>query len=277
MIMKNVLVAMDFSDESVNALNYAMSSCANANIHVLHITQGVLQETHPVGQPSAMTKEMLIQDEVVVFIKKALSLETIPDVMKIHIVDGEPVSALKKYVEHHNINVVYIGSREKYDAIDRWIGTTTLGVVKTSNLPVYVIPPGVVYDHYNKVLVASDSHVAHTEHLQNLKAWNELYNAYIKFLHVQTGDQDDYTEESQRIVTEMYEKAEPNFGFEVEVVKRSNVTKAVLDSADQFDTDLLMVISVKQSFIESLLFESTTKDLILQSKLPMLFIPNNAQ
>ena len=272
--MKNILVAVDLSETSLNLLRYVRNAHTDDNVSILHVTQGMLAFESPEVDPAVMSKEKVIEKEVRNYILDGLNLQTFSNRIRLTVEPGEPVATIKKYATNYPFDAIYIGSRDNYDALDRWIGTTTLGVVKTATIPVYVIPPQAHYQGYEKVLVASDAHIAQAAHLQHIKTWNQTHRAYMKFVHVREHPSDHFAEEGQRIVQEMYEKEEPDFGFEVDLISGENIAKTLLDARASLEADLMIVISAKQSFLQSLIFESTSKDLILQSTSPILFIPS---
>jgi hypothetical protein len=94
----------------------------------------------------------------------------------------------------------------------------------------------------------------------------------VKFLHIHTGDSDYDIGGSELIINELVAENDPSFGFELAVIQDKNITQSILSSAYNFKADLLIVIPENQSFIHSLLFKSLSKELILQSAIPVLFV-----
>ena len=81
-----------------------------------------------------------------------------------------------------------------------------------------------------------------------------------------------YNEEAEKIVKELYEKENVDFGFEIATVNSRNIGDSLLASAYNYQADLMIVIAENQNFMQSLLFKSLSKELVLKSSIPVLFL-----
>lgn len=269
--MKNVIIPMDFTDVSNNALKYAFESNRDAIFHIVHVTYGV--------NPNEITylKEGTTGDSVLGdalrSISRSLNKTSIPeDNIKVTILRGEVIPCLRKYISDHSIDAIVMGTRDKYNLLDKWFGTVSLALVKTLDIPVLLVPPHSKFGGFKKVLVASDAHLENRESLDEILSWNRQHNAFIKFLHVKRSFSEDYQEKSDQLVESIFEKDKPEFGFEIVSVSNKDITQTLLASAYNLGADLIISISDDQSFINSLLFKSVSKELILKSRIPLLIL-----
>ena len=91
-------------------------------------------------------------------------------------------------------------------------------------------------------------------------------------MHIQQNDNDDFEDESDIIVNELLKDGTPSFGFEVSRLKSIEVSDSLLSSAYNFHADLMIIIPDNQDFMSALLFRSITKEMVLKSDIPILFI-----
>ena len=65
-------------------------------------------------------------------------------------------------------------------------------------------------------------------------------------------------------------KIKYKYGFEV--IEANDISKSILSVAYNKHSDIIAISPHHQNFIETLLFKSVSKDLILDSKMPLLFV-----
>lgn len=270
-----ILVPVDFSHVSANAFKYALQLASGNELVIVHVTSQVESLGDKPSTSSMETFESQLIKSLKSYLLKRLRKEDWPNNVSITILSGEPVQEINKFTENNAFDYVVIGTRDNFSLVDRWIGTVSLGLVKTLKMPVYLIPKQSTFNRFDKIVVASDAQLIHEGIIDSIKSWNEPYQAYVKFLHVQENLGDDYEKESMTIIRSLFEKSDPKFGFEIVNMKGQHVKTTLLASAYNFKADLLIAIASHQSFIESLLFSSMSKELIEEARIPLLFFHIN--
>jgi nucleotide-binding universal stress UspA family protein len=205
-------------------------------------------------------------------VKDVIGRENLPESISFRIVPGEAVSVITNMAKTFKPNYIFMGTRDKYDLMDRWIGTVSLGVVKSCNYPTYLIPKHSKYDSINKALVATDSHMKNPKLIHWLKIWNKKYNSFIKFLYVQRSEKRELEAISEGIISNLFEEDDVEFSFEIENVKSKDLVEALLAQAYNLGADLIIAAPDRQSLVQSILYKSVSKELILKSKIPLLFL-----
>jgi len=271
--MRKILIPFDFTEVALNAVQYAIDfSDDKDELHIVHVHSGLISIQSPLMLKAGNDYIESIKNEIKATIVSNLQLEKLADNMTIVATNGDPVHAISKYARNHVIDIAIIGTRDKYDIFDRWIGTISLGLVKSLYIPVYLVPRLAKFNGYDKVTVASDHHLAKKAVLHQIKTWNDEHNAFIKFIHVSDKINSQYSEEANKIVTELYEKENVDFGFEISTISSRNISDSLLAGAYNNQSDILIVIAENHNFMHSLLFKSLSKELILKSSIPVLFL-----
>ena len=265
---KNILVLVDFTAVSVNALTYAAQQFVNDRITVVHVIQGLMDLDNGLAIQGNTTSIESWENQLKSFIDSNIS--SLPESIEPKILVGQVVPMVRKYVEDHDVDAVVMGTRDKYDLFDRWIGTISLGVVKTLDVPVYLIPKYAEYKKYQKIMVASDYRFEDDDAVELIKDWNTKYQAFTKFLHVSKKPIEEnpvYEKISTAIVD-----SDLDFPHEISLVQDKNISESLLASAYNFGAELLVVLAENHSFVHSMIFNNLSKELILKSTIPMLFL-----
>ncbi|NNE14702.1 MAG: universal stress protein [Saprospiraceae bacterium] len=260
---KKIAITFDFSTVSKNAVQYALESSEDIDIlEIIHVDNSLVN-----SNDEETLKEKIKND-----LCEYLSEESLPNNISIHVLHGNIINTLSKYIKEKLYDYVIVGSRDKYNILERWIGTVSLGLVKTLDVPILLIPRFSKYNKYKKVVVASDHHLNHKALLYQIRIWNKPYNAFIKFVHVKESNNDNYDNESKTIVKELFENDPVSFGFEVSTLKSKNISESLLSNAYNAQADAMIIISKNSSFMNALLFKSISKEMIEKSSIPVLFL-----
>lgn len=269
-----ILIPVDFSKVSANTIRFAWDACANKDqITILHVSQGVLSsaEYYNPGLGN-LNLEPVLKNKLKELIKSALSLENIPPNFETEVLIGDAVSEIQYFAEKNNFDEIYVGSRDKSDLIDKWIGTISLGVVKTNKVPVYLIPINCSYDGFKKVMVATDKKLQDPSILSTISSWNKEHRAFMSFLQVYNASEEKEDSTTEEIVRAFYEKQEVDFGFEIRSMGSSDISGSLLEQAYSEAADLMIAVPENHGFFHTLMFRSISKDLVLKSKIPVLFL-----
>jgi len=275
-MMKKILVPMDFTDVSVNALRYALQAFPESDISVLHVRVGAFYANAPIPVTPGDIQEIYWTEALHKFILKELKVDEFPSRVSIYTRYGKIISEIIKFSNDNKVEALVMGTRDKYNYFNQWFGTVSIGAVKKIDLPIYLIPKYASFQTIKNVMIASDDQLTDPSLIQKIKTWNKDYNAFVKFLHIQRTENESFRDESKTIVKELFEKNDPEFSFEISILKDQDISHSLLASAYDLKADLLLVIPEDQNFMETLLFQSISKDLILQSDIPLLFLKNKS-
>ncbi len=268
--MKKILVPVDFSYVSENALEYAIKSNPDAHIVVMHVFNGLFSQQNRYLK-SWTTKSQAIYEQLVRMIKDVSTSRDWNKNISIEVREGDVLKHIKKVISEFDIDEIYMGTRDKHDIIDKLLGTITLSVVKSVHIPVYVIPRRAAYTQYNGVMVAIDNEQDFQLVAKKMKEWNKTHRSFIKFQNVNNDDTFNLRQTESLVYQLLSDNPHPS-PFEVSVVSKGQVSQSLLEIAQDDALDLLVLFSKKESFYNSIFFKSLSKELILNTELPLLFL-----
>jgi nucleotide-binding universal stress UspA family protein len=273
--MKTIIVPTDFSPIATNAMNFAadMAVNINASLMLLHIYQIPVSMTDvPVVMASAdelrKSSETKLQE-----IKNSLTHITSGKI-KVYTEArlGDVSDELEDVCKHIQPFAVIMGTRGA-SGIERVLfGSTTLTAVCHLKWPVIVVPPGKEYGTgIKKIGFACDfDKVVESTPIQFIKNMVKEFGAELHVLNV------DYkgkhfkpeTPEESMLLNELLADLNPNYHF----IEHADIEDGINEFAEKNNIDLLITIPKKHKLLDSLFKQSSTKQLVTRSHVPVMCV-----
>ena len=271
--MARYLIPTDFSKVSANAIQYALDATPDEDIlDIVHVSTGIVNLTEaPIIQNLEQTEDA-VRLRLEQYFTDELKGSSLPDRCNVIATTGEIVNSIVKQSKKESYEQIIMGTRDKYDLLDRWLGTISLGVVKRSDLNVLLVPPKAKFAKISDAVVAGDIHLTQEKNLESITEWNQSHASTVHFIHVTDDSQKTYLDTADNIVKNYYEAREVSFSYDITKVEGPNVAEALMDAGAESNSQVIIILPEKQTFFESLFLGSVSKDLILKSNIPLLFI-----
>lgn len=273
--MKTIIVPTDFSPVATNAMNYAadMAQAINASITLLHVYQVPVSMTEvPVVMVSV--DELKKGSEEKLQELKA-DLEHISSgKLKVYTESrlGNTVDELEDFCEHLKPFAVVMGTKGATGLERILFGSTTLTAIKHLKWPVIVVPPGKEYGKgIRKVGFACDfQEVVESTPTDYIKS---LVNEMHAELHVLNVDYEGKhfepeTPEQSLLLHTLLEDMNPSYHF----INHADIEDGLNEFSEKNNLDLLITIPKKHKLLEGIFKPSSTKQLLVQSKVPVMCV-----
>lgn len=263
---KNVLIPVDFNPTTENTISY-VSHYADKDDHLilLHVmSQGFsgLDMVNLSGTYGECHKSLtaLREDKLKSF--DNVTLEVVFNPLG-------PVDGIRKYAAEHEIDIAFMGTRDKHDIFDQILGSTSLGVVKGLDCDVFVIPPKATYRPLGTIVLGAQAGVSKVLTKTRLAAW-----AGKKVLIVHVGSQEDkaYSLEQRSILSTLFQENDVDFAFGMDEIQSDDVVKSLLSYSQNEKADVIILQRSDQGLLSSLFLKSVTKEMIEKATLPIVFI-----
>ncbi len=274
--MKTILVPIDFSETSDNALHYAASlgQHVSANLLLLHVN------TLPVYTNEYDVASYTINDSVIDSLSvlkekaKAIKSEFKYDGEINCIAEaGDLKTAIQDMIFKHAIDFVVMGITGHNTKIGQMVfGSNAVSVSREANIPVFIIPTACKFKAIKNIAYASQYVSDIREHtgLIQIKNISALFNSKLFVLHVIPENHliNQMESETDQFVEEKLE----NVNHRTFILTDNKVSVALLDFIKTHDIDLVVIEQKKHSFLHKLLYPSATKEVAFASPIPVLTI-----
>jgi nucleotide-binding universal stress UspA family protein len=273
--MKTILAPTDFSEVSLNAVNYAaqMAGILGINLTLLHVCPLTMTYSD-VPPPAFYLEESISKAEKQL---KELKAKILKDahkkvVIKTKVLTGDVVSGIKTYCEVIDTYAVVMGA-DSSNAIDRFLfGGSTIEAIKSLSWPLIVVPSGVHFGRLHKIGLACDFRdVVNTVPVDEIKKLVKEFNSELHILHVQTEDRkssDLETAHATRWLHDQLGSLNPKYHFMVS----DKIEKSINDFAEKNKLEMLIVTPKKHNVFSKILKSSKTKNIVLQAHVPVLSV-----
>ena len=283
--MKNILLPTDFSENSWNAIKYAIQlfekdQCTfhvfNAYTPVVYdLTYMLLASPAQFGLRDPIREasrehlselETRISDEVGV--NPNHTFETIARFETL-------ISGIKELIEERHIDLVVMGTKGATGAKKILFGSNTVQVFSGIKHPIIAIPSNFDYVAPQEILFPTDLEVTfNEEQLHMLKEITVLHHSKINAMHVRTGHGLSAIQENNKL---MLQTLFGKMNFEFHDFDDMNIPVAINEFQDAHTVNMLAMINNKQSFFENLFFKDTINQIGFYLNIPFLVIPSKQQ
>ena len=268
------LVPMDFTSVSINALQFAIDCFPFDPIEILHVRKFKIQINDPAPLGSYERTLEVWRESLKAFIEKELGWSIWNERVKITCLQGPVIDQILHHAGAIDAYRILMGTRDKFNFFQRWFGSNSVGVVHQCNRPVYLIPRYARGEPFSRALIASDLNLHKDNELQNIITWNRQFGAFLHFIHVSSEPSNSSgLLRQKKIVENLVASAKPPQGFELSIYEDSDITQSLLSKAYSLRVDIMILTACNHDYLKSLLFRSLSKELILRSDIPLLFLP----
>jgi len=272
--MNNIVVAIDFSDCSINALEHAISIAQKGDfaIHMIWVNNPTTTKILLASDQSAEIKA-----EVKVQFEKLIEKysKSMPDIqLQYCIREGKVYHQVALLAKELNAVLVVAGTHGTSGFEEFWIGSNANKIVSLAPCPVITIRGGVnVSRQLSKIVMPIDS-TPETRQKASFTAFiASFFNAEVYVLSLYTTsiamiieNVDSYANQVVRYMKEQ------GIVCHQEVIRTDNITKATLEYAERIDANLISIMTEQETATSNLWLGPYAQQMVNHSPIPVLSI-----
>ncbi|WP_445454219.1 universal stress protein [Flavobacterium sp. 25HG05S-40] len=273
--MKRILLPLDFTETSENALVYAleMAKVYHAKIVLLHTYELPIVDSQllPINfievyeSLEATNSDNFAQAlEKMKDIAKANNAEVIP--LDHIMMTGELLDCIKEVVHLQDIDFVVMGTTGSSDWLDSFIGTNADDVLAEVSVPVLMIAHDTKFHKIETIGFCTRYRQDEIQALKDVLRIARKLEAKVKCLYVNTPDYAFIAEE----IAYWESSFEGEEALEFFIKSSEDVAAAIEQFTESHAIDLLAMVTHKQNFFTRLFTTSTTQKMAQHSKTPIL-------
>jgi len=277
MIKKKILVPIDFSECSKNALRNAINIARRTEKELVLINAFVVPVTHVEFGGATMIQEMAHDMEVNIKNSFKLLADEIPELDKVEyeysIAHGSPIDVIYSSLLQYSIDMIVMGTHGVTGISEVLLGSNTYSVIKSVDIPVLVVPENTGVYNFNKIALTSDY-----KNIDNLNIFNPLINfanalhAEIDVIHFSSNEELSEEEITMGKSIENYFKKIRHSYHAAGVTEDFEL--AIHDYIIQNNIDLLVMVPRKHNIFDRLFGETSwTRRMVFHTKTPLLVLP----
>lgn len=281
--MKKILLPTDFSENSINAIKYAIDffMYEECEFFVLNVqrTSSLITDDLMLSNPSETLFNTLVSStkERLKDLVGKLESDNGNALHRFHIkVDFDNfIDAINQMVEIEHIDLIVMGTRGDSELGKRIFGSNTIHVIQRGKCPVLAIPQHYTYTAIKDIVFPSNYYTKYNlEDLSILIDCAEKYDYTIHVLHVKDSDHlTEFQENNRAFLDACFTNVNHSF---VEL-DEGKLYKSIATYIKEHDIDLLALMSRKHSFLERLFTKHPVESFAFDLKVPMLAMENKGE
>lgn len=281
--MKKILVPIDFSPNSKNALKVAaeIAHKSGAALEILHVNLASIYSA-PLSEYVAVSKYVVDDqqyDESAAGELEKLKLELFsnPEYAKINITlrveDGYLHTSVRNVAKDDAVDLVVMGTKGASGLGEFLLGSNTEKVIRTSPCPVLAVPENTENFGPKVVLLPSTLKNDQAGVFKYLAQWEKMFNFLVKVL---------YLNNPSSLPTDGSAEARKNRFAEAAGLQKTDVImttesffedNTILGAADQCNAEMIVMATHQRQGLSHVLFGSITEDTVNHSHIPVLAVP----
>ena len=277
--MKKILLPTDFSNNSWNAIEYALKLFKDevCTFYLLHTyTPAVYHVEYVLINPSQFGLGDSIREEVISHLKDVE--KKIKKKFKNPNHKFERIAAfntlileIQNIIEEKEIDYVVMGTKGASGLQEVLFGSNTVHVFKNAKCPVLAIPDGFSFEIPREVLFPTDYEIEYQEHhVKPLINIASLFNTRVNIMNVSYGYDLSEAQEANKAILEKYFEGT---AYLFHSISNQDVPEAITNFQLKTKINLLAMINNKHSFFENLFFKSKVNHIGFHLNVPFLVIP----
>jgi nucleotide-binding universal stress UspA family protein len=278
--MKKVLLPTDFSENSLNAIKYAVQlfeneDCTfyllNTYTPTVYYIEYVPVSTNPSGLSDVIKENNLKNLENIV--EKIQSEYKNPKHhFEIIAAFNTLILEIQDLVQEKNIDYIVMGTKGATGAKKILFGSNTVHVLKNAKCPVLAIPGDFAFEKPHEILFPSDYGIDFQEkHVKPVFDIATSHGARVNVLNVSYGNELTEEQNKNKKKLEAYFK---NIAYFFHSISNQNIPEAITKFQLKTRINLLVMINNKHSFFENLFFKSNINQIGFHLNIPFLVIPS---
>ncbi|WP_299216353.1 universal stress protein [uncultured Aquimarina sp.] len=280
--MKNILIPIDFSENSINALQYAKTlfSTEICTFYLLNVyitnPSNLLSEEYNNSVLTKMSYES--EKDLKLFLNKNSSENDnnnhrFESVFKVNTL----VKAINSVVTSKKIDFIIMGTKGANGAKEVFLGSNTVKVInRVENFPVLVVPQNYIPKKPSVITFSTNFKRSYIE--KELKPLINIAISNNSKVNIARIMMEEYLNDHQKV----NKKTLKVFFKEIDYIfckidLESSQTNAIKNFVQQTKSDLIVLIHHKHNFFQKLLEEDVVEKISFNSSIPLLILPELKQ
>ncbi len=273
--MTNILIPTDFSENSWNAIKYALSffkSC-KCTFYLLHVNdvKGLNQNT-----TTGTQKETNLNPEYRKKLNQLIQKIEVSNLRQNHVffslvANGNIIEAIRNEVTDKHIDLIVMGTKGKSGFKKIAVGSNTTDVINKVKCTTLVIPENAVFTELTNIALPTDYSIFFgSKILETISGVLRLYNSKLHIFHLAKTDEKIMGEQlqNQELLKDYF--VDNNHSFHS--ITNKNLDIAIDDCVKKHKINLIAMVAKNIHFFQQLFFHSKNSTTNYQREVPFLVL-----
>lgn len=268
---KTIVVGIDFSDCSINALEHAITIAQKARSGITMVWVNHLDYSKEIFsvEPKEINKEVENRfNELIKKYKSQLFGQPITYVIR----KGKVYKEVCEVSEELDAFMIVIGTHGSSGFEEFWIGSNANRVISASKRPVITIRGGIdVERNLNKIVMPFDSTKETRQKLPIVALLAKYFNSEVHIVGMFTSSLDDIRYRIRNYVAQGEDYFKENgVTYTVAFLEADNITETTLNYANKIQANLITIMTEQETDLSNLWLGTYAAQMVNHSPIPVL-------
>ncbi len=273
--MKLILVPIDFSSDSINALEHAIiiANKTGAKLRMIHISKGKKQDV-PLYFKEFSNKEQYSPEIFFkILIEKYKNKIKVPFDYKLR--EGKVYKEITNQAKYDDTDLIVMGSHGVSGFEAFWIGSNAYKVVSNAECNVMTIRNGFLRIGINKIVMPIDISKETRKKLKATTKLAQICNATIHVVTVRETDRPKIIARLEQYSQQVYEYLDSK---SINYIKKDlygkNITDITIDYAKEINAELITIMTEQTENTANIWLGKYAQQMVNNSPIPVLCVHN---
>jgi nucleotide-binding universal stress UspA family protein len=279
--MKNILIPTDFSENSWNAVKYALEFFKNTacDFYLLHVTiiyNYASGESPIMPLPAIEVIDKTVLKQAKTQLKKLLKkIDDVPPnpKHKFYTLSNYDyfIDAVKSHVSEKNIDLIVMGTKGASGLKKMMIGSNTGDLITRVKCPVLIVPENAAFQEIKEIAFPTDYQLFYpTKILNNILEFIKMHDSALRIVHIAKKDEEvtEFQLENKEFLKNFF--AEENHSFHK--ITNKKIEDGVQCFVESRDIDLIVMIAKSLNLFQRILFRPTVEEISYHTDVPFLVL-----
>ncbi|MBK5284600.1 MAG: universal stress protein [Bacteroidia bacterium] len=275
--IKKVLVPIDFSELSDNAVRTATAICVrqNASMVMLHVNETTLNIVSPYGVSYMSSTLRGISDtqlnKLKVIAAEINSREKI--FIEIAIRTGNVCESICALAEQTKTDLIVMGTHGSSGLREFFIGTSAYHVIRHSPVPVLTVPSAGNWTEFKKILFPVRMVNGAFDKYEAILSIIKKNNSSLIILGLAENNNPSQLPELTDLINKFKSKiTQDEIAFEIVIYYGDKLPEKILETAHNYNADLIVITAVLDHTMKDFFVGPYAQQIVNHSKIPVLTI-----
>jgi len=278
--MKSILLPTDFSENSWNAIQYALNFFEESNCHfyILHVNKLnnlASIDTSYITTPEAIeeVQTKLAKKQLREFLKRISKELPHNKKHKFYTLTDYNffIESIRNQIEDKNIDMIVMGTKGASGLKKYIIGSNTGDVITKVSCTTLVVPENAKFNSIKEIAFPTDLSISY--HIQTLEPISEVleeFDSFLRILHISKKEEDLNIDQIK--YKELLEDYFFNNNYSFHFLTNDDIEDAVQCFVQSRDIDMIAMVAKNLNYFQRILFMPTVEEISYHTDVPFLVL-----
>lgn len=270
--MNPILVAVDFSECSLNALEHALSFANKSESDVYMAWVHRPESVKEIGIDESLNVEEAVAYRFKMIIQKFES--DFQNTIYYKILNGKVYREIVDFADEIDALMIVTGTHGASGFEEFWVGSNANKIVSSTTLPVVTIRGGIdIARDLKRVILPIDSTSETRQKILFTALLAGLFNAEIHVLSLYSSASKSVKERVDKYTMQMVDYLEEEkISYQVNAIQAENITNATIQYAERVEANLIAIMTEQERSASNILLGPYASQMVNSSPIPVLSI-----